>query len=80
MEKVVLKKGQMSLFLVNNPDSPYYQSEAFGKLLGFIQKHPRECNLREQNGKRSIVIKNVPTVEAACGYLQEMEKINSTDF
>ena len=75
MEKVVLKKGQMSLFLVNNPDSPYYQSEAFGKLLGFIQKHPRECNLREQNGKRSIVIKNVPTVEAACGYLQEMEKI-----
>ena len=80
MEKVVLKKGQMSLFLVNNPDSPYYQSEAFGKLLGFIQKHPRECNLREQNGKRSIVIKNVPTVEAACGYLQEMEKINSTNF
>lgn len=51
MEKVILKKGQMSLFLVNNPDSPYYQSEAFGKLLGFIQKHPRECNLREQNGQ-----------------------------
>ena len=80
MEKVVLKKGQMSLFLVNNPDSPYYQSEAFGKLVGFVQNHARECNLREQNGKRSIVIKNVPTVEAACGYLQEMEKINSTDF
>ena len=40
MEKVILKKGQMSLFLVNNPDSPYYQSEAFGKLLGFIQSIP----------------------------------------
>lgn len=74
MEKVVLKKGQMSIFLVANPDSPYYQSEAFDKLLGFIQKHPRECNLREQNGKRSIVIKNVPTVEAACGYMEEIEK------
>lgn len=74
MEKVVLKKGQMSLFLVTNPDSPYYQSEAFDKLLSFIQKHPRECNLREQNGKRSIVIKNVPTVEMACTYLQEIEK------
>ena len=74
MEKVVLKKGQMSIFLVANPDSPY-QSEAFDKLLGFIQKHPRECNLREQNGKRSIVIKNVPTVEAACGYMEEIEKV-----
>lgn len=62
MEKVILKKGQMSIFLVTNPESPYYESEAFDKLLGFIQKHPRECTLREQNGKRSIVIKNVPTV------------------
>lgn len=74
MEKVILKKGQMSIFLVSNSESPYYESEAFDKLLGFIQKHPRECTLREQNGKRSIVIKNVPTVEVACGYLDEIEK------
>ncbi len=74
MEKLVLKKGQMSIFLINNPDSPYYQSEAFDKLLAFIQKHPRECNLRDQNGKRSIVIKNVATVETACSLMQEIEK------
>lgn len=75
MEKIVLKKGQMNIFLVTNPESPYYESEAFDKLLGFIQKHPRECTLREQNGKRSIAIKNVPTVEAACIYLEEIEKV-----
>ena len=75
MEKVNLKKGQMSIFLVTNPESPYYESEAFDKLLGFIQKHPRECTLREQNGKRSIVIKNVPTVEVACNYLDEIGKV-----
>ncbi len=74
MEKLVLKKGQMSIFLINNPDSPYYQSEAFDKLLAFIQKHPRECNLRDQNGKRSIVIKNVRTVETACVLVEEIEK------
>ena len=74
MEKVILKKGQMSLHLVSNPESPYYESEAFDKLLGFIQKHPRECNLREQNGKRSIIIKEVRTVETACMYIQEIEK------
>lgn len=72
MEKIVLKKGQMSLFLVSNAESPYYQSEAFDKLLGFIQRHPRECTLRDQNGKRSILIKNVPTVETACQLLQEI--------
>ena len=72
---MILKKGQMSLFLVSNPDSPYYQSEAFDKLLRFIQKYPRECNLREQNNKRSIIIKNVETVEKACCYIEEIEKI-----
>lgn len=75
MEKVILKKGQMSIFLVTNPESPYYESEAFDKLLGFIQKHPRECTLREQNGKHSIVIKNVPMVEVACNYLDEIGKV-----
>lgn len=74
MEKVVLKKGQMSIVLVANPESPYYQSEAFDKLIAYIQNHPRECNLREQNGKRSIVVKNVPTVETACIIMEEMEK------
>jgi transcription-repair coupling factor (superfamily II helicase) len=72
MEKVVLKRGQMSLFLVSNPESTYYQSDAFDRLLHFVQKHPRACNLRDHNGKRSIVIKNVPTVETACAYLEEM--------
>lgn len=47
----------MNIILISNSESPYYQSEAFDKLLAFIQKHPRECNLRDQNGKRSIVIK-----------------------
>lgn len=72
MEKIVLKKGQMSLYLVSHSDSPYYQSEAFDKLLRFIQRHPRECSLRDQNGKRSILIKNVPTVETACRLVQEI--------
>ena len=78
IEKIVLKKGQMSLYLVSNPDSPYYQSEAFGKLLAFIQKYPRICNLRVVNGKRSIVIKEVSTVEMACAHLQEIEQIQTT--
>ena len=76
MEKLVLKKGLMSIFLVANQDSPYYQSEAFDKLLAFIQKHPRECMIRDVNGKRSIVVKNVSTVEAACTLLEEIEKQN----
>jgi transcription-repair coupling factor (superfamily II helicase) len=34
--------------------------------------NPRYCNLREQNGKRSMVVKNVESVEMAVGILQEI--------
>jgi transcription-repair coupling factor (superfamily II helicase) len=75
MEKVVLKTGKMSIYLVSDAESHYYQSEAFDKLLGYVQKYPRDCNIREVNGKRSIVIKHVPTVERAVSILEEMEQI-----
>jgi transcription-repair coupling factor (mfd) len=75
MEKVVLKKGQMNLHLVSNNDSPYYSSEAFDKLLRFIQSHARICNLKEQNNKRTISVKSVQTVEHACMILEEINKI-----
>lgn len=72
IEKVVLKSGRMSLFLISNPGSPYYQSKAFDKLLTYIQKYPRSCELKERNGKRSVSIQHIPNVETACMALLEV--------
>lgn len=72
LEKVVLKSGRMSLHLISNPDSPYYQSKAFDRLLAYIQNNPRRCELKEKNNKRSIAIKNVEDVETACHILNEI--------
>ena len=71
-EKIFLKAGRMTLFFISNPDSPYYQSAAFGKVIGYMGMNPRYCNLREQNGKRSMVVKNVENVETAVSILQEI--------
>ena len=75
IEKIFLKSGRMTLFLVSNPDSPYYQSEAFGKIIGYMSRYPRACNLREQNGKRSMVIKDIKDVQSAVRELQEITSI-----
>ena len=64
-EKVVLKQGRLSLFFVSNPNSPFYQSEAFDHILAFVAQNPRRCNFREVNGKRSMTIADIPTVEQA---------------
>ncbi len=71
-EKVFLKGERMTLFLVSNGESPYYQSESFGKLIDYMMKYPRQCDLREKNGKRSMIVKSVPNVETAVSILREM--------
>jgi transcription-repair coupling factor (superfamily II helicase) len=75
IEKVVLKQGKMAMYLPSNPDSPYYQSSAFGKMLGYIQRYPRNCDLREQGSRRSIIIKNITNVASACRCLEEIQRV-----
>ena len=71
-EKVVLKQGRLSLFFVSNPNSPFYQSEAFDHILTFVAQNPRRCNFREVNGKRSMTIADIPTVEQAVKVLMSI--------
>ena len=78
-EKVVLKQGRLSLFFVSNPNSPFYQSEAFDHILTFVAQNPRRCNFREVNGKRSMTIADIPTVEQAVKVLVSIWQREATN-
>jgi transcription-repair coupling factor (superfamily II helicase) len=71
-EKIILKQQRMTLYFVSQNDSPYYQSEAFDRILSYVAQNPRRCQFREQNGKRSMVITNVPTIEEAVQLLSSI--------
>ena len=75
-EKIVLKQQRMTLYFVTQNDSPFYQSEAFGLLLDYVAHNPRRCQFREVNGKRSMVIGDVPTIEEAVQILTSINKSN----
>ena len=47
-------------------------SKAFGKVIDYMMKYTRRCDLREQNGRRSMLIKDVTNVETAVSVLQEI--------
>ncbi|MBR5987952.1 MAG: transcription-repair coupling factor [Prevotella sp.] len=72
IEKLMLKQQKMYLYFVSNPDSPYYQSEAFGRILQYVSTHTRQCNFREAGGKRSVVISSVASVEAALSVCRDI--------
>ena len=71
-ERLMLKMGRMTMFFVSNSNSPYYQSNAFDSILNYIASNPRRCNIRENNGKRSLVVNDVKTVEDAIVVLEEI--------
>ncbi len=76
IEKVILKNGQMTLFLISDPESPYYSSPVFDQLLDFVQKQPRRCRLQEKGQKRLVAISQIETVETAVALLEEIGKEN----
>ena len=75
IEKIMLKQQKMFFYFVSRDDSPYFQSEAFGKILQYVSRYPRKCNFREGKGKYSVVISEVPTVASALTVCQEILSI-----
>lgn len=65
LEKVVLKNERLIGYFTGSEDSTYYNSPAFTHVLNFIKNHPRECIMRENKQKLSLVFKHVETLQQA---------------
>ena len=73
-EKLILKQSTLQMQFISNPDSAYYKSRAFGKCIEYIGNNPRRCNIKERNGKRSMVVIGVKSVGDAVFVLREIDK------
>lgn len=73
-EKIILRQGRMKMQFVSNTQSAFYQSAAFGRVINYIGYHPRRCNLKEKNGKRSMVVSQVASVKEAVEILKEIDE------
>ena len=65
IEKVTIKNNTMYLYFVDSTNKAYYQSPMFGRLLNYLNINPRRVKIRENNGRRSFSVANVPTMTAA---------------
>ncbi len=73
-EKIILRQGRMQMQFVSNTQSAFYQSAAFGRVINYIGYHPRRCNLKEKNGKRSMVVSQVASVKKAVEILKDIDE------
>lgn len=72
VEKVALKQGNLYLYFVGKENAAYYNSNAFGRCLAYLQSEPLRCKLRDVNDRCSFLIENVKSVTEALTLLKHI--------
>lgn len=73
-ERIIIKNGVMLAYFVNNQKSPYYQSQIFASILGYLNGRPKEFRLKEQNNKLMLRVIGVDSMEKAYNIVNQMKK------
>ncbi len=71
-EKVMLKGGKLKGYFVPQEKEVYYTGPIFGKVLSFVQQHPKKCQMKEFKGKLILTIQQTETVEAGRKVLEDI--------
>ncbi|MBQ5578952.1 MAG: hypothetical protein IIT40_08945, partial [Prevotella sp.] len=72
-EKLTLRQGKMIIQFVSNPQSAYYQSTAFDKMLNYIALNSRRCDIKEIKGRRLMHVNQIPSVSEAVTVMRAIE-------
>jgi transcription-repair coupling factor (superfamily II helicase) len=76
-EKLSLKSDRLRAYFITGKDE-YFKSDVFGGILSFVQKHSRQCKVKDSAGKAMLVVENIKSVDAAIELLSQMT--NQTTF
>jgi transcription-repair coupling factor (superfamily II helicase) len=63
-EKISLKNDKLRGYFVSGKDE-YFKSDVFGRILAFVQTHPKKCRVKETGGKPILTVEEITNVEAA---------------
>ena len=71
-EKIIIKNGVMIAFFISNPLSQYYRSDKFSKILENISLAPKVFELKQNDNKLRIFVRNVDGTRKAYDILKKL--------
>ena len=71
-EKIIIKNGVMIAFFILNPLSQYYRSDRFSRILEKISQNPKLLELKQNDNKLRIFVRNVDGIEKAYSILNKL--------
>ena len=76
LERLILKRGQLSGYFISDQESEYYQSEAFNAVLQWVQLSAGKVELKEKETRQGLrlrlAIKGIDSVSAALEQLPDL--------
>ena len=72
LEKIIIKNGVMIAFFISNPLSQYYKSDRFAKILESITNNPTLFELKQNDNKLRIFVRNVDSLSKAYNMLKKL--------
>lgn len=73
-EKMSLKDNVVRCFFINRPDSPYFESDLFTRILSFVQTGTNKARLKQTGRLFLLVIQPVESMDALYQFLQQMHR------
>jgi transcription-repair coupling factor (superfamily II helicase) len=73
-ERLLLKNGSLRCYFINKPDSPYFESETFKRILSFIQTQTNKARLKQLGKLFLLIVDNTNTMEEIYSFLKRISE------
>jgi transcription-repair coupling factor (superfamily II helicase) len=73
-EKMTLKDNTLRCYFINRPDSPYFESDLFKRVLDYLQTGTNKARLKQTGKMFLLVVDNIKTMAEMLRFLQLMHK------
>ena len=73
-EKMALKDETLRCYFINRPDSPYFESDLFRKVLAYLQTGTNKARLKQTGRMFMLIVDNTKDMEAMHWFLEHMHK------
>ena len=73
-EKMALKDNTVRCFFINRPDSPYFESDLFTRILSFVQTGTNKARLKQTGRLFLLVVQPVNSMDSLYHFLRQMHQ------
>ncbi len=73
-EKLILKNRQLRLYFISDPESPYFESEIFSRIMSHIQTQVNNARLKQVGKNFMLIVEGIDDMEQVYRFLDRIER------